>query len=321
MAGHSSKKVIYAALIGNSLIAVTKFAASFYTGSSAMLSEAIHSVVDTGNQGLLLYGIKRGKRPADEKHPFGYGMEVYFWAFVVAIMVFAVGAGVSIYEGVQKLLHPHELRNVFINYIVLGMAMVFEAGAWWIAFREFGKAKGSLGLLEAIQRSKDPTIFTVLFEDTAAMLGLIVALIGIYIADQYHLPWADGMASVVIGLILAGTAMMLAYETKGLLIGEAARPALIRDVCGIVRNDPGVNAVNEMRTMHMGPADVLVAISIDFRDELELEDVEKSIYDIETAVKEQFPEVKRLFIEAQAQHHHMEALHNASRHTDTGEKA
>ena len=261
MAAHSSRKVILAALAGNSLIAIMKFTAAAYTGSSAMLSEAIHSVVDTGNQGLLLYGMKRAKRPADEKHPFGYGMEIYFWSFVVAIMVFAVGAGISFYEGVHKVLHPETITNPLINYIVLGLAMIFEGGALYIAYKEFGKVRGKLGLFEAVQRSKDPTLFTVLFEDTAAMLGLIVAFVGIFIAHTYNIPWVDGATSIFIALILAGTATLLAYETKGLLIGEAASPVVVQGVHKIIDGQSEIANINEVRTMHLGPDDILLALA------------------------------------------------------------
>src|SRR5690606_11917775 len=219
MAAASSRKVIYAALLGNSLIAATKFAASFYTGSSAMLSEAIHSVVDTGNQGLLLHGLRRSSRPADEAHPFGYGRELYFWAFVVAIIIFGVGAGVSIYEGVEKLRHPHPITSPAVNFVVLGIAMVFEAGALYVAITEFSRVRGDVPFWRAVRTSKDPALFTVLFEDTAAMLGLVIAMIGLALAEYLEMPWLDGAASVGIGLILAATAALLAYETKGLLIG------------------------------------------------------------------------------------------------------
>jgi cation diffusion facilitator family transporter len=304
MAGRGSKKVIYAALIGNSLISITKFGAAILTGSSAMLSEAIHSVVDTGNQGLLLYGIKRSKRPPDEAHPFGYGAEIYFWSFVVAILIFGLGAGVSFYEGVQKLLHPHPISDPHINYIVLASAMVFEAIAWWIAFKEFGKVRGNFGLFEAIQRSKDPTIFTVLFEDTAAMLGLIAAMIGIAVADIYGIIWADGAASVAIGVILAGTAAVMAYETKGLLIGESASPELGQGVRAIVGRTRDVRHVNELRTMHMAPNDILLALSLDFHDNLDSGRVEETIFKLEQDIKSRFPDVKRLFIEVQSQRDH-----------------
>ena len=304
MAAHGSKKVIYAALIGNSLISVTKFFAAAITGSSAMLSEAIHSVVDTGNQGLLLYGIKRSKRPPDDAHPFGHGSEIYFWSFVVAILIFGLGAGVSFYEGVQKLLHPHPISDPYINYIVLGIAMVFEATAWWIAYKEFGKVRGNFGLFEAVQRSKDPTIFTVLFEDTAAMLGLVAAMIGIACADRLGIVWADGAASITIGIILAGTASVMAYETKGLLIGEAASPELGQGVRAIVGRTRDVRHINELRTMHLAPNDILLALSLDFHDNLNAGRVEETIFQLEQDIKSRFPDVKRLFIEVQSQRDH-----------------
>ena len=202
MAVSSSKKVIYAALAGNGAIAVTKFFAAFWTGSSAMLSEAIHSVVDTGNQGLLLYGLKKSNQPADAHHPFGYGMELYFWTFVVAILIFAVGSGISIYEGISKLFTPHTIRNPMINYVVLAIAMVFEGAAWWVAFKAFRISKGRLGYLAAVRQSKDPTIFTVLFEDSAAMLGLVVAFIGIALSQALNMPSLDAVASIVIGVMV-----------------------------------------------------------------------------------------------------------------------
>ncbi len=315
MAAKGSKKVIYAALAGNGLIAITKFIASFITGSSAMLSEAIHSVVDTGNQGLLLYGIKRSNRPPDRQHPFGYGMELYFWAFVVAILIFAVGAGVSLYEGIQKIIHPHPITSPIINYIVLTLAMIFEGVAWTIAYKEFGKIQGNKGFVETVRRSKDPTVFTVLFEDTAAMLGLIAAFIGIALADAYQLEWADGAASIVIGIILATTAILLAYETKGLLIGEAADPSLAIEVRKLIAEINNVRNVNELRTMHMGPNDILLAVSLDYEDDLSSGEIERSIFQLELAIKKEFPDVKRLFIEVQAQidHEIMEASEIAAR--------
>ena len=220
---HGSKKVIYAAFAGNLLIAVTKFGAAIVTGSSAMLSEAVHSLVDTGNQGLLLYGLRRAQRPPDEAHPYGYGMELYFWTFVVAILIFGLGAGVSVYEGVQGLLHPHAITNPAISYVVLAVAMVFEAGAWTIAFREFRKQKGRAGYIESIRRSKDPTVFTVLLEDSAAMLGLVFAFIGILAGQLLEMPALDGVAAICIGAILALVAALLAYEAKGLLIGRSGK--------------------------------------------------------------------------------------------------
>ena len=307
MASSGSKKVVLAALIGNSAIAVTKFVASAMTGSSAMLSEAIHSVVDTGNQGLLLYGMKRSARPADERHPFGYGMELYFWSFVVAIIIFGIGSGVSIYEGLHKISEPQEIKDAYINYIVLGLAMVFETAAWIVAFKEFRRTKGRRGYMEAVRRSKDPSVFTVLFEDTAAALGLIVAFIGIFLAQTLDMPMLDGVASVVIGLILAATAALLAYECKGLLIGEAAENEVIDGIKQIVDRIPAVKRRNELLTMHMGPTDILVNLSLDFEDQMSAGEVEQAVCEMEGAIKAAFPQVQRIFIEAQSWQGHFEA--------------
>jgi cation diffusion facilitator family transporter len=286
------------------MIAVTKFAAAAYTGSSAMLSEAIHSLVDTGNQVLLLHGIHRSKRPADDTHPFGYGMELYFWTFVVAILIFAVGAGVSIYEGViyegvNKIIEPHPVTNPLVNYIVLGLAMVFEAWAWWIAFKEFRRTKGSLGYFQAVRRSKDPAVFTVLFEDSAAMLGLIVAFVGIALGQVFDLPLLDGAASVVIGAILAGVAILLAYESKGLLIGEGASTQVTVGIGQVVADEPRIERLNELLTMHLGPEDVLLNLSVDFVDSLSAGEVEAAITQMEGRIKAKFPEITRIFIEVQ----------------------
>lgn len=308
MATSSNKLVIYAALVGNLLIAAAKFGGSLYTGSSAMLSEAIHSLVDSGNQGLLLYGLKRSQRPADERHPFGYGAELYFWAFVVAIMIFAVGAGVSIYEGVLKILEPHPITDPFINYIVLGAAIVFEGVAWTLALREFSGKRRGRGWLKTVQDSKDPTLFTVLFEDSAAMLGLIVALVGIALAQALELPWLDGAASVTIGLILAGTAAFLAYECKGLLIGEAADPRLVEGAKRMIGKEPAVQNLNDIRSLHLGPTDILLTISLDFRDSLPAGEVETTVFRLERQIKAQYPEVKRVYIEAQSRGDHRRSV-------------
>ena len=311
-----SKKVIYAALIGNGLIAIMKFIAAGLTGSAAMLSEGIHSLVDTGNQSLLLYGMKRAKRPADEKHPFGYASEIYFWAFVVAILIFAVGSGVSIYEGIQKVITPHPITDPTINYIVLGLAFVFEGIAWGIALKEFSSTKGKRSYVQALRESKDPTVFTVLFEDTAAMLGLIVAFIGIFCADYFNMPVLDGAASIVIGLILAGAAWVLAYETMGLLIGEAAAPEITDAITNIIEATPTIDALNEIRTLHRGPNDVLLALSVDFEDNVPAGKVETAIYQLEIAIKQRFPVVKRLFIEVQSAKHHAEEVARAAQNND-----
>ncbi|HHH36440.1 MAG TPA: cation transporter [Gammaproteobacteria bacterium] len=296
----SSRKVIYAALAGNLLIAITKFVAAAVTGSSAMLSEGIHSLVDTGNQVLLLHGMRQAGKPPDARFPFGYGKEIYFWSFVVAILIFAVGAGVSVYEGVVHLRHPVAMENPLVNYVVLGLAMAFEGVSWLIALKEFSRAKGRWGYVEAVHRGKDPTLFVVLFEDSAAMLGLLLALAGVGLSHWTGQPWFDGLASILIGCILGGTAVWLAYETKGLLIGESANERVVAGIRAIAGEFPQVSHVNEVLTMHMGPDDILVNLSIDFRDDLSAGELEEVIARLDARIKAAFPEVKRVFVEAEA---------------------
>jgi len=279
----SRKLVIYAALAGNALIAFMKFIAAFITGSSAMFSEGIHSVVDTGNQMLLLYGLKQAKKPADDRFPFGHGKEIYFWSFVVAIMIFAVGAGVSIYEGIHRLLNPTPLENIMVIYIVLSLAMIFEGAAWFFALKEFKQAKGQWGYIEAVQRGKDPSIFVVLFEDTAAMLGLLVALLATILTQVTGNLYFDGIASIIIGFILAVTAMWLAFETKK-----------------ITKSYDKIEHVNEVLTVHMGPEFILVNISVEFRDEATATEIEDTVSQLDTEIKNAYENVKRIFIEGEA---------------------
>ncbi len=300
MAG-SSKKVILAALAGNALIAVTKLIASTVTASSAMFSEGIHSLVDTGNQVLLLYGLRRAKQPADDAYPFGHGKEIYFWSFVVAMLIFTLGAGISIYEGVQRIQAPHPIENPMVNYVVLGLALLFEGAAWFFALSIFSRAKGKWGYLEAVRRGKDPSLFVVLFEDSAAMLGLVVAFIGILLSQVTGLYWFDGLASILIGVILGGTAVWLAYETKGLLIGESANRQVVDGIRSIARAFPVIQRVHEVLTMHMGPDFILVNISVKFAPGTRAEEIERSIARLDQELKKAFPEVKRVFVEAEAQ--------------------
>lgn len=299
MASSESRIVIFAALIGNGLIAVTKFVASVMTGSSAMFTEGIHSAVDTGNQVLLLYGLNRSQKPPSEKFPFGHGKEIYFWSFVVAILIFAVGAGISIYEGIEAIRHPHPISDPTVNYIVLGLAIIFEGAAWIFAFRAFTKAKGKWGYIEAVQRGKDPSLFVVLFEDSAAALGLIVAFAGIMLSQITGDYRFDGIASVFIGLILGGTAAWLAHETKGLLIGESANKVVVDGVRAMVNKMPEVEKVNEILTMHMGPEFILVNISVEFGDHFKTVSLEKAIAHVDAAIKQEFSAVKRVFVEAE----------------------
>ena len=303
MSASSSKKVIFAALAGNTLIAITKFIASYITGSSAMLSEGIHSLVDTGNQGLLLYGMKQADKPASEEFPFGHGKEIYFWSFVVAIMVFALGSGVSLYGGIKHVIHPSELENPLVNYIVLGLAILFEGASFIYALKEFKEVKGQLTYFEALKQGKDPSIFVVLFEDGAALLGLLVALIGIFLAELTGIVIFDGIASIVIGVILAITATLLARETKGLLIGESADPEIVKAIKTMVDQIDPIERTNEVLTMHMGPNYILVNVSADFAPDASSDDVEGSIAELDKRIKKRFPNVKRIFVEAESREH------------------
>ena len=299
MSSPSSSRAIIAALIGNSLIAIAKFIAASYTGSSAMFSEAVHSVVDSGNQLLLLYGVKRSKKPADSNHPFGYGKELYFWSFVVAILIFGLGAGICFYEGIHKISSPQPVTNPIINYTVLGLAILIEGWTCWVAATEFKKSKGDLGWVKAIRRSKDPALFTVLFEDTAALLGLLVALIALALSEYLNLPVLDAVASLIISFILAVTAGLLAFECKGLLTGEGAGEEVVKGINQIIDESQGIKHVNEVLTLHLGPEDILLNVSLDFEDDLSSGEVEEAISALESRIKEMFPEIRRVFIEAQ----------------------
>ena len=299
MSSPSSRKVIIAALIGNLGIAGTKLWAALFTGSSAMLSETIHSAVDSGNQLLLLYGLRRARLPADERHPFGHGKELYFWAFVVALLIFSIGAGVSLYEGIRKLSEPHPLSSPYVNFAVLEISILFETGSLTVAMREFNRAR-TVTFWTAVRISKDPGVFTVLIEDLAAMAGLVIALLGLLAAEFLHLPWMDGAASIGIGIVLAAVALFLCYETKGLIIGEAAHEDLTREVRALASASPAVAGINEVSTMHLGPEEVLLVMSIDVRNDLEAGRLEDLLQSLEAAIKSRFPVVKRLFTEVQS---------------------
>ncbi len=295
----SNKVVVYAALAGNLAIALVKFVAAYITNSSAMLSEAIHSVVDTLNEILLLYGMKKSQQPGDVKHPFGYGRELYFWAFIVALMVFALGAIVSIYQGIQHVRHPEEMLNPTLNYIVLGIAILCEGASWFVALKAFRKIKGKEGYFEAFRRSKDPTTFTVLFEDTAALCGLFIALIGIYLAHTLNIPELDGVASILIGIVLAVSAILLGRETKGLLLGETAAPELRNNILLIAQEDVAVLSANGVLTEQMGAHQVVASLSLEFEDNLSSDDIEACVNRIEAKIKQIHPEIVALFIKPQ----------------------
>ena len=299
-AGSASRKVIYAALTGNLLIAVTKFVAAWWTGSSAMLSEGVHSVVDTSNQLLLLYGINRAAQPPDEDHPLGYGRELYFWSFIVALLIFSLGAGISFYEGIAHIREPVHISDPFVNYIVLGLSFVFEGATFWLALKEFNKTRGSLGYFEAVTVSKDPPSFLVLFEDSAALIGIVIAFIGTLAADKLGMPVLDGVASIGIGVLLAATATFLARESKALLIGEGARGRTMRSIRDIAAQQDGVEQVNDLVTVHLAPDQVVAALSLEFKDPLTTPDIERAVVAIERRIREAHPEVVSVFVKPQS---------------------
>ncbi len=288
--------VLFGALFANLGIAIAKFVASAITGSSSMLTEGVHSLVDSGNQILLLYGQAKARRPADAAHPFGYGRELYFWAFVVAILIFAVGAGVSIYEGWLHVIAPEPLRDPTVNYVVLAIAACLEGASWVIAVREFDGKRGASSWWQSIRRSKDPAGFIVLFEDSAALIGLLIAAAGVWASHYFGNPGLDGYASIAIGLVLAAVAGILAREAKGLIIGESADAALIAQVWQLLEQRPEITAANHVRTIHTAPDAVFVAISADFDDNVPMGVAETLIEDIETAMKAALPELTSIYI-------------------------
>lgn len=302
MKSTDNKFIIWAALVANFCIAIIKFAAAFITKSSAMFSEGIHSLVDSGNQVLLLYGIKKASKPADKNFPFGHGKEIYFWSFVVAILIFALGAGLSIKHGINHLLESREIHNFKINYIILFVAIAIEFVPWFLALKEFNKVRGKKGYIEAVNKGKDPSLFLILFEDSAAMLGLVIALAGLYLTDITGNSTYDSIASILIGILLAAVAIWLAYETKSLLIGESASPDVQKGIRDIVNQHQAVENINEVLTMHMGPEYILVNISVQFNDYLKVDSMEVLINKIDRDIKRLFPAVKRVFIEAETKY-------------------
>ena len=299
MANQSSSKIaIYGAIAANVAIAVSKFVAAFFTGSSAMLSEGIHSLVDSGNGVLILYGVRQAQKPADARHPFGRSKELYFWALIVAVLVFAVGGGMSFYEGIEHLKHPAPITNPTWNYVVLGLSLIFEGISCALAFREFNKSRGDDGFWAALGRSKDPSVFAILMEDLAALLGLVIALLGVFFGHLLRNPYLDGAASIGIGLLLVSVAIFLIYKTKGLLVGEGVEPEILLSVQQLAQAQPSVRAARPPLTMYLGPEDVVLALDVDFHDELSSAEVERAIEALQDSVRTAHPEFKRIFIEA-----------------------
>ena len=296
MSATTSTRTLVIALAANLGIAASKFVAAMITGSSAMLTEGVHSVVDSTNQLLLMWGRRAAKRPPDKYHPFGYGRELYFWSFVVAVLVFALGAGVSIYEGIIHIAHPEPAVSPVIAYGVLLVAFLLEGWSTLEAFADFKKAKGDLSWFRAVRRSKDPPAFIVLLENGAAMAGIIAAAIGLAASQLTGNPFYDGAASVVIGVILAFTAMLLAHESKGLLIGEAADPQLVKSLRELACEKSGVVGVGHVLTVHSSPDQITVMMNVDFRDDMLAGDVERIVSEVESDARERWPQVRRLFV-------------------------
>ena len=293
-----SKLVIHGAIGANVAIAATKLLVAGITGSSAMLSEGIHSSVDTFNGMLLLVGIRLSQRPATPEHPFGHGKELYFWSLIVAVLIFGLGGGVSFYEGVQHIRHPQPLHDPTWNFVVLGVAALFEGISFAIALRQFLKQAGAASFWEAIDRSKDPTTYTVLAEDSAALVGLLIAAVGIWLSHRFDMPVLDGAASLLIGVLLAVVASFLTWQSRDLLIGEGIRPETARAIRSMALAVPQVRDVGRILSMYVGPDDVLVTMDLDFDEGTSAADAAIAIADVERQVRKRFPMIKRLFIES-----------------------
>ena len=295
MAG-GSKKVVFAALAANVGIAIAKFAGAILTGSAAMFAEGVHSLVDTTNQGLLLLGMKRARKAPDARHPLGYSREIYFWSFVVAVLLFAAGGAVAIYEGIHKLASPEPVENPIVNYIILGVAIALESSSFLVALKEFRTVADNRGWWTAVRDAKDPVLFTVLFEDCAAVIGLVVALTGLLLSHALDMPALDGAASIVIGIVLVIASFLLARETMGLIIGEAALPEVLSDVERLIRAGDGVDGVRDIKSVHLGPHDIAIIAAVDFDDRVSAADVEHSVAAICAAVRAAQPDVKHLYL-------------------------
>lgn len=296
----SSNKAIYGAILANTAIAVCKFIAAFFTGSSAMFSEGIHSLVDTGNGFLLLVGIRRSKKPADDIHPFGYGNEVFFWSFVVALLIFAIGGGFSIREGIKHLQHPQSLNNFGWNYLVLTLAMLFEGAALRVALRQFNTTRGSKPFFRALKDSKDSATLAVVIEDTAALLGLAIAFLSVFLGQLTGWEYFDGIGSILIGILLVTVSLFFAVECKALLIGEGLLPENVDKIISILEEEKRVLSFRRPLTLYFGPNQVLVNLDVNFADDLTADEIEATIDSLEVRIKAALPRVNRIYIEAEA---------------------
>jgi cation diffusion facilitator family transporter len=295
-----SKTAIVAAIAGNLAIAVTKFVAAAFTGSSAMLSEAIHSMVDTGNGGLMLLGDYKSRKPPDFEHPFGHGRELYFWTLIVGILIFAIGGGMSIYEGITHIQHPTPAENLWWSYGTLALAVLFEGTSWFLGWKAFNTQRRGQGILEAIHTSKDPTSFTVLLEDSAALLGLIFAFLGIFLSRRLEMPMLDGMASIIIGALLCVVAILMVYESKGLLIGEGVDRETLDSLRSLVEADPDVEHVQHLHTIYQGAHAVLLTIELRFKSSISALDVRRAVKRLQGNIRAEHPDIKSVFFGAES---------------------
>ena len=296
-----SLKVIYAAIVANLGIAVSKFIVAGITGSSAMLAEGIHSAVDTGNELLLLIGERNSAKPPDAKHPFGYGKEMYFWALIVALSVFSLGGGLSIYHGIDALRHPEPLRNPTWNYVVLGVSALFEGYSWNVSRKALNKRrKPGTSLWQTMRASKDASVFTVFIEDSAALIGLAIAALGIVLGQAFDNPYFDPAASVLIGLLLVGAAFTLARETGALLVGESIGADATRKVRDVFEQDPAIESVSALQSMQLGPDEVLLTAAVQFRRGMRIDEVEAAIERLEKAVTALYPSIRHIYFESGA---------------------
>jgi cation diffusion facilitator family transporter len=297
---NESLAAIIAAVIGNLLIAATKFLAAYFTGSSAMLSEGFHSVVDTVNGLLILLGLHKSKKPPDKLHPFGHGRELYFWALVVSFSIFAVGGGLSIYEGILHLMHPEPIENAIWNYATLGLSAVFEGISWFFGWRAFNKVRRGRPVVEAMQLSKDPTTFTVVLEDSAALTGLVIAFVGVLLGHEFGLVYFDGIASILIGVLLCSVALFLGGESKSLLIGEAVAPEMVDGIRELAESETYVEKVKKILTIYIGPDDVAATLELEFKKDISGAELRRAVRRIERAIKEKYPRIKNVFYEAES---------------------
>jgi cation diffusion facilitator family transporter len=292
--------VVLADIGGGVGVAATKFLAALVTGSSAMLAEAVHSVVDTSNGLLLLLGIRRSQRPPDEIHPFGHGLEMYFWSFIVAILIFGLGAGAAIYQGVRHIIDPAVPDEPGWNYAVLACAAALEAWPFAMALRRFQEAGGRRGIWQAIHASKDPTVFTVLLENSAALAGLALAFLGVLLSQLLGAPWLDGAASVLIGVLLAIVGAVLARESRSLLVGESIDPDKLRRICDLAQADPAVVRVRRPLSLQLGPDQVLLTVDVQFKPGLTARQIEEAVDRMEKNIRGMYPEIRYIFLEAES---------------------